>query len=184
VGLQQVGLAAGYSESYINTLMETAQVSDSTSEADRLSNSQAIVDAVSYGISTDKSIGSEMARGMAHEVGERINSGWGTSLAKEAGEQVQSAIAKLQSASRVYSETHGVGWTSGRSTEMSVSQLHHRMEANGTLDVADNAVRLIAASPAISGDTRLVDRQMQLQAAIENSEAGMSPADAHRMAAG
>src|SRR5690606_26959105 len=69
------------------------------------------------------------------------------------------------------------------STEMSVSQLHHRMEANGTLDVADNAVRLIAASPAISGDTRLVDRQMQLQAAIENSEAGMSPADAHRMAA-
>lgn len=182
-GLREVGLSLGYSESYMNTLMQTTQTSDSTAESDRLSNSKAIVDAVSYGISKDRSIATEMARGLSHEVGERIGSGWGTSLSKDDGEQVQSAMSELQSASRVYSETHGVGWMSGRSTEMSVSQLHQRLEANGALGVADNAVRLIDASPAISGDTRLIDRQMQLQAAIENSEAGMSPADAHRMAA-
>lgn len=177
VGLQKVGNGFGVGGSFVNTITETTQTSDATSQGERMANSDAIMKAMSYGFQESEQVGSSFRHGLSQEVGDRIATSGATYASAEDGERVSRSLAEVSKASAAYTETHSAGWRVGRQSDMTVMQFATELGSDGLKKYGDAAAALIDRVPELAA------RREEQLAAIQQSDATLNPVEQGRMAA-
>lgn len=132
--ISDLGIKGGYSESFTKSILDTTQMSSNVGESERLSNSQAIQDAIQHGIERGNVKDSTIARATVAEFGQRFEASGQETRSTEAGQRLSNTFKEAETARKTYEAAAKDVHQGGIGRDLTDAQVVTSLAHRGNLD--------------------------------------------------